>query len=211
MAREFGDLLAGHHRAVVIGEFADDADRRQAGEPAQIDRRLGVAGAHQHAAVLGDERKDMARPHEICGPHIAVGQRAHRVAALLGRNAGGEAVAGVDRDGEGGAERRVVLRDHGREMQTPRVFQRQRRADDAAAMADDEGHFLGRAERGRDDEIALVLAVVVVGDDDDFAARDRLDGFCDGMGQGCLRNRAISLSKRDAKKRLSRWAVVPDI
>ena len=58
------------------------------------------------------------------------------------------------------------------------VLQRQRRADHAAAMADDEGHFLGGAERGRDDEIALVLAVVVVGHDDDFAARDRLDGLC---------------------------------
>src|SRR5258707_7895839 len=28
------------------------------------------------------------------------------------------------------------------------------RADDAAAIADDEGHFLGRAERGRADQIA---------------------------------------------------------
>ena len=44
------DLRPDHHRAVVVGEFADDRHRRQAGEPAQIDRRLGVAGAHQHAA-----------------------------------------------------------------------------------------------------------------------------------------------------------------
>jgi len=87
-------------------------------------------------------------------------------------------MAGVHRNREGRAERRVVLRDHGREMQTPRVLQRQRRADDAAAMADDEGHFLGGAERGRDDQIAFVLAVVVVRHDDDFAARDRLDGLC---------------------------------
>ena len=62
---EVGDLLAGHHRAVVIGEFADDADRRQAGEAAEVDGRFRMAGAHQHAAVPGDQREDMAGPHEI--------------------------------------------------------------------------------------------------------------------------------------------------
>ena len=97
-------------------------------------------------------------------------------------------MADVDRDGEGGAERRVVVGDHRREMQPARVFQRQRRADDAAAMADDEGHLLGRAERRGDDEVAFVLAVVVVGDDDDLAARDGLDGLGDGMGQADLRD-----------------------
>ena len=50
-------------------------------------------------------------------------------------------------------------------------------------MADDEGHFLGRAERRGDDEIAFVFAIVVIGDDDDLAARHGLDGFSDGMGQ----------------------------
>ena len=75
------DLRPDHHRAVVVGEFADDGDRRQAGELAEIDRRLGMAGAHQHAAVLGDQRKDMARADEIARAHVAVGERAHRVAS----------------------------------------------------------------------------------------------------------------------------------
>ena len=181
---EIDDLLAGHHRAVVIGELADDADRRQTGEPAEIDGRLGMAGAHQHAALLGDEREHMAGPHEIMRAHIAIGERPHAVAALLGGDARGEPVARVHRDGEGGAERRVIGRDHGREMQPARVLERQGRADDAAAMADDEGHFFGRAERGGEDEVAFILAVVVIGDDDDLAAPDRLDGLGDGMGQG---------------------------
>src|SRR5213593_2468164 len=40
----------------------------------------------------------------------------------------------------------------------------ERRADDARGVADDEGHLLRRAERRRDEQIAFVLAVVVVGD-----------------------------------------------
>ena len=89
----------------------------RSGEPAQIDAGLGVAGAHQHAALLGDQRKDVAGPHEIGGAAVAVGERAHGVGALLGRDAGGEAVAHVDRDRERGAERRVVERHHRIEVQ----------------------------------------------------------------------------------------------
>ena len=50
------------------------ADRLERGEPAQIDRRLGMAGAHQHAAILGDQREDVAGPDEIGGAVIAVGE-----------------------------------------------------------------------------------------------------------------------------------------
>ena len=40
-------------------------------------------------------------------------------------------------------------------------------------MTDDESHLLGRAERSRDEQVALVLAVVVIGDDHDFARGER--------------------------------------
>ena len=84
---------AAHHGAVVVHQLGQHADRRQAGEPAEIDAGLGMAGAHQHAAFLGDQRKHVAGPHEIGGAAVAVGERAHRVGALLGRDAGGQAVA----------------------------------------------------------------------------------------------------------------------
>ena len=111
-------------RAVVVDEFGEHADRRQPGQPAEVDRRLGVTGAHQHAALARDQRKDVAGPDEIVGAGIGIGEGAHRVAALLGRDAGGEAVAEVDRDGEGGAERRVVVGDHRVEMQAARLVAR---------------------------------------------------------------------------------------
>ena len=70
------DLRPDHHRAVVVGEFADHRDRRQPGELAEIDRGFGMARAHQNAAVLGDQREHMARPDEIARAHVAVRERA---------------------------------------------------------------------------------------------------------------------------------------
>ena len=42
---------------------------------------IPIVGAHQHAAVLGNQRKDMARPHEIAGAAIVVGECAHGIGA----------------------------------------------------------------------------------------------------------------------------------
>ena len=178
---EGGKLGAAHHRAVVVHELGKHADRRQSGEPAEVDAGLGVARTHQHAAFLRHQRKDVAGPHEIGGAAIAVGERAHGVGALFRGNSGGEAVADVDRDGKRRAERRIVERHHRIEMQPPRLLRRQRRADDAGRIADDERHLLRRAQARRDEQVAFVLAVVVIGDDDDFAARESGDGGLDAL------------------------------
>ena len=66
-------------------------------------------------------------------------------------------------------------------MQPPRLIRRQRRANDAGGMADHEGHLLRRAERGGDEQIALVFAVVVIGDDNDLAALEGGDGLVDAL------------------------------
>ena len=171
-------------RITVPSSFISSASTPTGGnlrQPAKIDAGLGMAGAHQHAALARDQRKHMAGPHEIGGAAVVVGERAHGVAALLGRDAGGQPMAHVDRDGEGGAERRVVLRHHRIEMQPARLLGAERRADDARGVADDEGHLLRRAERGGDEQVALVLAVVVVGDDDDLALGEGLDRGLDAV------------------------------
>ncbi len=165
---EFGNLTAAHDAAIVVHQFGKHADRRQICQLAKIDAGLGMARAHQHAAFLGDQRKHVARPHKIGGAAVAVGQRADGVGAFFGRDTGGQAVLHIDRDSKGRAERRVVARHHRIEMQTLCLFNRQRRADDARGMPDDEAHLLRRAKRSSDEEIALILAVVVVGDDNKF-------------------------------------------
>ena len=44
-----------------------------------------------------------------------------------------------------------------------------------AGMADDERHLFGRRVHRGDDQVALVLAVVVIRHDDDFAAGECFD------------------------------------
>src|SRR5262249_60271933 len=54
----------------------------------------------------------------------------------------------------------------------------ERGAANARRIADNERPFVGGAMRGRHEEIAFVFAVVVVGDDDDFAVGEGIDrGF----------------------------------
>ena len=108
------DLRPAHDRAVVVDQFANRRHRLDLGEPAQIDRRLGMAGAHQDAAILGDQRKDVAGPDKIAAAGIAVGEVADRRGAVFGRDAGRRAVPVIDRDGKGGAVDRVAVGDHRR-------------------------------------------------------------------------------------------------
>jgi hypothetical protein len=85
------------HAAVAAHDLADDAGRVQAGDARQVHGRLGLAGAHQHAAVTRAQREDVAR--------AAPGRRARvfgidgpaTVRAIGGRDAGGRALLGLDR------------------------------------------------------------------------------------------------------------------
>ena len=166
-------------RAVVVDQFADHADLRQAGELAEIDGGFGMAGAHQHAALARDQREDVAGPREIGCADIAVGKVAHRQRAVVGGDAGGGAVLEIDADGEGRRVGGIIVGDHRGEVQPLGVGARHRRADDAGGVAHDEGHLLRRAVDGRDDQVAFVLAPVIVHDDDDLAALERADRFDD--------------------------------
>jgi len=55
------------HRAVIVQNLAKHACWLQAGQTRKIDRRLGMPGASQHAAILCAQRKNMSRLHEIIG------------------------------------------------------------------------------------------------------------------------------------------------
>jgi hypothetical protein len=139
-----------------------------------------MAGAHEHPAFARDEREDVARTHEIGRADIAVGEIARRQRAVLGRDARRRAMLEIDGHREGRGMRRVVVGDHRVEVQPLGVLASHRRANDAGGVAHNEGHLLGRAMHGGDDQIALVLAAVIVHDDDDLATLEGADGF-DGL------------------------------
>ena len=83
-----------------------------------------------------------------------------------------DAVAGVDGDRVGRAQLVLVVRRHQRDLEPVEHVAGHRHADHAAGVPDGEGHQLGRRLGGGEDDVALVLAVLVVDDDDAPAGRD---------------------------------------
>ena len=72
------------------------------GQPRDVDRRLGMAGADQHAAGPSDQREDMAGRDDRVGAVGGVDRHGDGPRPVGGADAGGDPVARLDRDGEGG-------------------------------------------------------------------------------------------------------------
>ena len=121
----------------------------------------------------------MAGPVELDGPGVGIDERVDGGGPVLGRDARRGPVAVVDADGEGGALRLGVLADHERQLELVGPLGQQRHADDARGVGQEEGDLLGRDRLGRHDEVALVLAVLVVDHDHDLAPADGVDGVLD--------------------------------
>ena len=83
-----------------------------------------MTGAHEHAAGLRDQRKDVPGLDDVGRLRIGARRHADRVGTIGGRDAGGDAFGGLDRHREVGAVDRAVLPRHRRQLQALRVFER---------------------------------------------------------------------------------------
>ena len=174
-----GDLLqlreAGH-RAVLVHDLDQRAGGLQPGQPGQVHGRFGVTRAAQHALLPGAQGVDVSRTPQVGRPGRGIGQRADRGGAVVDRDARRAAVAQqVRRHREGRAEQRGVVLLHHVQLELRAALFRQRGAQHAAALLEHEVHDLGRDLFGGDDEVAFVLAVLVIDDDDDLSVPEVLD------------------------------------
>ena len=166
-------LEVGHARHLAVGAHdLDDRGRRpQPRHAAEVDAALGLAGAHQHAAVARPERVDVPGPHEVVGTDRGIDQHLDGARAVLGADPGADPVPGMPVDAH--RERRAADARVGRHLcvQVEPVARGRVEADAevAAAHAGEEVHQLRRDELGRHHEVALVLAVLVVDEHDDLA------------------------------------------
>jgi hypothetical protein len=174
---------AGHLHAVLGDDLAQHARRVEAGQAGQVDGGLGVAGPLQDTAVLGPQDVDVAGPVEVGGLGAGLDQRPDGRRPVGGRDPRAGAVAVVDGDGERRPLRLGVGRDHEGEVELVGPVLGDGGADEARRVFDEEGDLRRRGELGRHDEVALVLPVLVVDDDDDLPAADGGDGLLDG-GEG---------------------------
>jgi len=85
-----------------------------------------------------------------------------------------------------------VVFHHQRQAQVVAAFSGERRHDHTGRVAHDEGDLLGRGELRRHDEVALVLAILVVDHDHDLAAADGRHDVLD-RGEGKFAAHACSL------------------
>ena len=168
------------HGAVVVHDLADDAGRIKPGKAREIDGRLGMAGADQHAAVLGDQREHMARGHDVAIVLGRIDGDGDGVGAVMRRDAGRDPFPRLDRHGEGGGVARAVRARHQFEMKLLGALRRQREADQPAAVLGHEVDGVGRRHLRRDDEVALVLALLGVDQDEHAAVARILDHLLDG-------------------------------
>ena len=170
------------------------ADGIEPREPHQVAARLGVTRAHEHAAVLGDQRKDVAGLHDVVGRCVGPRGDLHGARAVGRGDAGGDALGGLDRDREIGAVDRAVVGGHRRQPQALGVRRGDRHADQPAPVLREEVDLLGRDEVGGEHEVALVLAVFLV-DEDHHPARlevgDDLGRRAQGHGGGMQRESRI--------------------
>ena len=162
---ELDEVGQARHRAVLVHDLADDRRRVQPGEPGEIDSRLGLSGALEHAARPGAQREDVTGAAQVAGPGSGVDRGLDGAGAVGGRDAGGHALARLDGDAERGLQRGSVVPDHERDVQLVEALAGHRETDQAPAVGGHEVDRVGRDVRGRDGQVALVLAVGVVHDD----------------------------------------------
>ena len=129
----------------------------------------------------------MPRTDKILRSRARVGERANRGGALLGRNAGRQSLAPVDGDGEGCRQRRFVKSYHRRAAQRISPLAGKRHGDDATGVAHEKGELLLVCVLGCHNQIALVLSVRVVGDDDHPARGDLVQSCRHLFLPSCIR------------------------
>ena len=175
LARERHQVRQPRHAAVVVHDLAQHRGRIQARQASQIAAGLGVSGAHQHAAVVRDQREHVTGLHHVLGTCIGAAGHADGVRAVCRRDPGGHALGRLDGHREVGPVRGTVAGRHRRQVQTPRMLGGDRHADQPAPVLGQEIDFLGTDEVGREHQVALVFAILVVDQHHHVAAADLLD------------------------------------
>lgn len=135
---------------------------------------LGLTGAHQDAAASGAQRKDVAGADDVAGGGLGVNRRFNGSGAVSRRDAGADAGAGFNADGETGAVRRLIVGHHHRQAQLINNIRAHGQANQAAAVGGHKVDGLRGHHLCRHAEIALVFAVLVVNQNDHLSGFDVL-------------------------------------
>jgi hypothetical protein len=141
---------------------------------------ISVRSQHQHAALDGAQREDVARLDEVFRLRVLRHRHLDGAGAVGRRDAGRDAFGCLDRHGEVGAERRTVAGRHHRQFEAIADLLGQGQADEAAGVADHEIDRLGRHVFGGKYEVAFILAVFLVDQNDHAPGAQFVNDFLGG-------------------------------
>ena len=117
---------------------------------------------------------------QILRPGLGIDGGQDSNGAVGGADAGGDSDARVDRFAERGAVNRSVDRRHERQVELVAALLGEREANEAAAVLSHKVDGFRRDFFGGHGEVAFVLAVLVVNEDDHAAVANFFDGLFDG-------------------------------
>jgi len=163
--REGYEIVEPGHRPVLVHDLADHARGIEPRKAGDVDRRFGMAGAHQHAAIARGKGEDVAGRDDVLRPLAGIDGDRHRARTIGGADSGGDPVLRLDRSGEGGLHTFAIVARHGLEPQSVDPLAVEREADQPAAVSRHEIDRDRRRHLGGNNEIALILPILVIDKD----------------------------------------------
>ena len=140
-----------------------------------------MAGTRQHATGLRHQREDMAGADDVIGGCIRCCGSLDGARAISSGDTGADADCGLDRDSKLGTKAGAVTLHHQRQLQALAALQAHRHADQATAVTRHEVDVLSLTGLTGHDQIAFVLAVFVIHQDDHLAGANIFDQFFDAV------------------------------
>ena len=174
------------HRTVLVHDLHQCSGRVEASHVTEVDGSLGMATATQHAIVLRIERTDMSWSSEGLRLRCGVGQRLDRLSTIVGTHTRGTALQLIDGHGERCPQHRRVVLHLMRQIEFFTAIQCDGSAEHTTGVLQHEVHFLCRHHLSGDNQVALVLTVLVVDHNHEFAFTEVLDGLLYRVQFHCL-------------------------
>lgn len=168
------DFEVGHagHGAVFLHNLADNGRGPESGELREIHAALSLSGAFENTAGTGAQGEDVSGHDKVFGTAVLTDRGTDRCGSVSSGNAGGHAFTRLNGDSEVRAKLRGVVAGHHGQLQFVADIGRKGKADEAAAVVGHKVDDLGGYEFGGYGEVAFVLPVLVVHENDHSALFD---------------------------------------
>jgi hypothetical protein len=178
LLREALELGAPGTRPILAKNLADDSGWTEACEPGEINRGFCMSNALKDTAIARTERRYVSGAPKVGRNRLGIDSDTDRFGAVLSTDAGGDAepLVSINADGERSPVFVGVVFGLLSELELVGAFTGERETNPSARLPDHEVDQLGRDELRRTNEIAFVLAILIVGDDDHLAGFDV--GYC---------------------------------